>query len=238
LLRTRFVINRVALPMVPPHLDLLHCARRVLKPRMQSVRLTEVEQALLGFYRQDDIAGAEIPGLYLRYLRGEDPRTLLPVLLHNEHDLVALAAILWRLCAHFAQLEPTDDPRDHLGYARVALRARDLERAHVFASAAAAGSDTAELTYCALLLSAAVERRRGDAHATVDAWQRVLQAACHETSVAQAHLALSRLYEHKLKDLRRAQHHARFTLAAEGAEQHGRRLGRLQRRLERSADLG
>jgi uncharacterized protein YprB with RNaseH-like and TPR domain len=236
LLRARFVINRVALPEAPPHLDLLHCTRRVLKPRMQSVRLTEVEQTLLGFHRQDDIDGAEIPGLYLRYLRGEDPRTLLPVLTHNEHDLVALAAILWRLCAHFAQVEPADDPRDHLAYARVALRAQDLERAHVFAVAAAAGSDTAELTHGALLLSAAVERRRGDPHAAADAWQAALAAARDETAIAQAHLALSRLYERQLKDLRRAHHHARFTLPAEAAEMHGRRLGRLRRRLERLSD--
>jgi uncharacterized protein YprB with RNaseH-like and TPR domain len=39
LLRTRFVLNRVPAPSLPPHLDLLHCARRVLRPRLQSVRL-------------------------------------------------------------------------------------------------------------------------------------------------------------------------------------------------------
>ena len=137
LLRARFVLNRVPMPQPPPHLDLLHCVRRVCKPRMQSVRLCEVERALLGYYREDDIDGALIPGLYLAYLRGADPCTLLPVITHNEQDVVALAAILWRMCAHFSSVQPGDDPRDHLAYARVALRAGDLERAQAFADAAA-----------------------------------------------------------------------------------------------------
>jgi uncharacterized protein YprB with RNaseH-like and TPR domain len=236
LLRARFIMNRVALPESPPHLDLLHCARRVWKPRLTRVRLVEVEQALLGFYRQDDIDGAQVPGLYLDYLRGADPRRLLPVFVHNEQDLVALAAILWRLWAHFASVQCKDDPRDHMAYARVALRAHDLERAHAFAEAAVAGSDAAELTHDALLVSAAIERQRGDARAAVQAIHRALEATRNETSAAKAHLALSRLYERQLKDLRRAHFHARFTLLAENAGAQGRRLGRLRRRLERLAE--
>ena len=87
LLRTRFIMNRIPAPELPPHLDLLHCTRRVLKPSMGSVRLTEVERELLGFYREDDVDGALIPGLYLSYLRGGDPEPLSGVLEHNRHDL-------------------------------------------------------------------------------------------------------------------------------------------------------
>jgi hypothetical protein len=50
------------------------------------------------------------------------------------------------------------------------------------------------------------------------------------------HLALARLYERQLRDLTRAHAHARFTLPAEGPEAHGRRLGRLRRRLLRQLD--
>lgn len=238
LLRARFILNRIALPKSPPHLDLLHCTRRVLRPRLPSVRLAEVERALLGFYRQDEIDGAQIPGLYLGYLRGEDPRALLPVLTHNEHDVIALAAILWRLCLHFDAVHHDDDPRDHLAYARVALRARDWGRAHAFAEAAVLGSETAEVAHRAWLVLAAVARQRGDPHAAVAALERVLEVSGDELSLARARLALTRLYEHKLRDLRRAHDHARHTLPAEGPEAQGRRLGRLRRRLERLADLG
>jgi uncharacterized protein YprB with RNaseH-like and TPR domain len=237
LLRARFVLNRIPLPPAPPHLDLLHCARRVLRPRLASVRLCEVERALLGFYREDDVDGAEIPGLYLRYLRGADPRTLLPVLQHNEHDLVALAAVLWRLCAHFASVQREDDPRDHLAYAKLALRAGDLERAHEFAEAAAAGA-SAEVAYDALAVVASAARLRGDSQAALLAWRRALHCADDELPAARARLALARLCERKLKDLAQAYQHARFTLPAEGPDAQGRRLGRLVRKLERAAAQG
>jgi uncharacterized protein len=235
LLRARFVLNRVPIPEAPPHLDLLHCARRVLKARLGGVRLVEVERAVLGLRREDDIDGAEIPGRYLRYLRGEDPRTLLPVLAHNEQDVVALAALLWRLCAHFASVRSEDDPLDHLAYARLALRGNDLARAQAFADAVVAGGGPADLGLHAQSLRGLIARRRGDSHGAELAWQQALAHAGCELSAGRVHLALARLYEHQLRDLSRAHSHARFTLPAEGPEQHGRRLGRLRRKLERMA---
>lgn len=235
LLRTRFILNRIALPEPLPHLDLLHCCRRVLRARMPSVRLKDVEQQLLGFEREDDVDGAEIPGIYLSYLRGEDPRTLLPVITHNDHDLVALAAILSRLCGHFAEVASQDDPRDHLAYARVAFRANDCDRADMFAEAAFRGSESTEFAVEALALLAAVARRRGDQGAVESAWQRALVAAGTGRAAARVHLALAKLYERHFKDPRTAHQHARFTLDEEGAVAHGRRLGRLRKRLERLA---
>src|SRR5262245_28950257 len=43
LLRTRFVMNRMPVPTPPPHLDLLHCARRAFRHRCESARLVELE---------------------------------------------------------------------------------------------------------------------------------------------------------------------------------------------------
>jgi uncharacterized protein YprB with RNaseH-like and TPR domain len=247
LLRARFVLNRVPLPEPPLHLDLLHCARRVLKARLGSVRLCEVEVALLGLRREDDLDGAEIPGRYLRYLRGEDPRTLLPVLAHNEQDVVALAALLWRLCAHFASVRAEDDPLDHLAYAKLALRGNDLARARAFAEAVLSGTapalgggalsgrgrDAAQLRLEAQALRARAARRSGDAQSAALAWHEALADARCERSAGEVHLALSRLYERELRDPARAHSHARFTLPAEGPEAHGRRLCRLQRKLTR-----
>jgi uncharacterized protein YprB with RNaseH-like and TPR domain len=237
LLRARFVLNRVPMPELPAHLDLLHCARRIWKPRLSSVRLPEVERALLGYYREEDIDGALIPGLYLGYLRGGDPRTLQPVFTHNEQDVVALAAIVARLCQHFEAVCPADDARDHLAYARVALRAGDVARARAFAYAAAAGSESADVAALAHAVCAQVARRAGDAHAAAECWQRALACCADDRSAARVHLALTRLYERQLRDVQRARHHAQFTLASEGDAAHLRRLSRLERRIERLARL-
>lgn len=231
LLRTRFVLNRVELPQLPPHLDLLHCARRLLRGRLESVRLVDVERALLGFYREDDVDGAQIPAIYLGYLRGEDPAALMPVLRHNEHDVIALAALLERLCTRYASVQPSADPDEHLACARIAMKARDLQRAHAFASAAAEGGGAAAISVDAHALCAQVAKKRGDAEQAAAAWLRALALHGEGVRAAQAHLALARLYERDLRDLCRAYSHARFTLPAEGPLAHGRRLGRLSRRL-------
>jgi uncharacterized protein len=235
LLRSRFIMNRVACPEPPLHIDLLHCARRVLKPRLSSVRLVEVERSLLHFYRDDDVDGAEIPGRYLGYLRGRDPSLLLPVFEHNAHDVIALAAVLWRLCAHFERVRPSDDPRDHLAYARVAMRAGDLQCARAFGEAAAAFGGDRAVVGDALALCAAIARRSGDSNAAALLWQRALEDAPCALSAAEAHLALARLYEWALKDLVLAHQHALGTLAIEGELAHARRLERLRRRLARAA---
>ncbi|MBS1152238.1 MAG: Glutamate synthase large chain, partial [Myxococcaceae bacterium] len=69
LLRTRFVLNRIAAPAPRPHLDLLHCARRIFKRRLGGTRLQDLEAAVLGFQREGDIAGADIPAVYFDWLR-------------------------------------------------------------------------------------------------------------------------------------------------------------------------
>jgi uncharacterized protein len=237
LLRARFILNRVPLPAAPPHLDLLHCARRLWKGRLPSVRLTEVEAALLGMTREDDVPGAEIPALYLRYLRGGDPRALAPVLTHNENDVVALAALLWRMAAHFACVHAEDDPHDHLAYAKLALRGGDLERAESFACAVSGAAAAPELRWQASWVRAAVARRRGDLHGAALAFEEALAISACERTAGRAHLALARLYERQLRDLARAHRHARFTMSVEGPEAHGRRLGRLRRKLERLFSL-
>ena len=110
LLRNRFVLNRVRAPVLPPHLDLLHCARRVLRSRLRSVRLVELERQVLGMYREDDVSGALIPQLYFDYLDGGDVSPIAKVIEHNANDLIALAALVAELVNHFDQVHGGDDP--------------------------------------------------------------------------------------------------------------------------------
>lgn len=233
LIRTRYLMNRVPLPEVPRHLDLLHCARRVFKRRLERVRLVHMEAEVLGMRREQDVDGAEIPGIYLDFIRGADGSELAPVIEHNANDLVALAAILAEVVRRFETLQEDDDPRDHYGYARVAERADDLGRALAFARAAAAGGGDSELTVDALLLTARLARRRGDP-ATEEASLRAALGPAATVSEALAggvHLRLAKLYEHRRRDAALALVHARCASAAEDPEANGRRLGRLTRRL-------
>ena len=234
LLRTRFVLARIPVPELPPHLDLLHCARRLWSARLPNVRLTEVERSVLGQWRHDDVPGSEIPALYLGYLRGGDPQLLAPVLQHNEHDVVALAALLGRMGRLYGDGEASD-ARDLLSCALLALRARDAERASRFAARAADEAEDPSLRTRAHLLCGRMHARAGELSEAFARYGQALQHAgpragddCAEHRAA-AHLALSRLHE-RARDLPRAYAHARGSEPAEGPVAHARRLGRLRRR--------
>jgi hypothetical protein len=231
LLRTRFVLNRVPAPSLPPHLDLLHCARRVLRPRLQSVRLVELERKVLGMYREDDVSGALIPQLYFDYLDGGDISPMAKVIEHNANDLIALAALVAELVGHFDEVHGSDDPRDHLAYAKVAERTGDPARARSFAVAAANGGGEARCTVEACLLSARMARRGGEIDDEERALLGALEAADTDELRAGVRVALAKFYEHRRKDLARALEHATGTALAEGEAAAERRVNRLRRRL-------
>ena len=51
------------------HLDLLFGARRLWKLRLESCRLVDLENQILGVERQGDLPGEMIPYYYFDYLR-------------------------------------------------------------------------------------------------------------------------------------------------------------------------
>ena len=230
LLRNRFVMNRVPVPPEPLHLDLLHCARRVFKYRLSSVRLVEVETEVLGFERLDDVDGGEIPELYWQFLRSGDGTLLEPVLRHNADDIVALAAILGHLARGIDAPSDNDDPRDCLGYAELALRQRDPRRALEQARKVA---DAPILSHKALSFVAKLERKVGNHVAAVELLRRAIDGdlGADARAKANSHLTLAKLYEHELKDLPLALGHAKMTVRVEGRAGRDRRVARLRHKI-------
>lgn len=230
LLRTRFVLNRMAVPEPAAHVDLLHCARRVFKRRLTNIQLTELERDVLKLTREDDVGGAQIPALYMEFLRGRDGGCLNPVLTHNQHDLVSLVALLGALVDKLTSASSTDDLRDQLALAELAVRAGDGDRAHAFAVTAAAGA--AEVSAPALVLIARMHKRRGEFTSAATALERALEL----TDAALApplYLELAKLYEWRLRDPVRALRCAREIGASEPELTKARRISRLQRRAAR-----
>jgi hypothetical protein len=72
---------------------------------------------------------------------------------------------------------------------------------------------------------------RGDVRAAVVALCACLERAETRLQAAFVHHALAKVYEHNLKDWSSAHSHARHTLEIEGPHAHGRRIGRLRRKL-------
>jgi len=98
LLSTRFIMNRLPDPLASlPHVDLLHSSRRLLGHRLTDRRLGSLEASILGFEREGDVPGFEIPQRYFDWLRRRDGRLMADVFEHNRLDIISMAALVSHL---------------------------------------------------------------------------------------------------------------------------------------------
>ncbi len=123
LLRTRLSQNRHIYPDLRgsgrflaterPHLDLLPPARRLWRRRLQSCRLINLEQQILGLSRSEaDLPGHLIPQVYTDYLRNGDAGEISRVFYHNLEDILSMVALADRLSLAFASSEDASIERE------------------------------------------------------------------------------------------------------------------------------
>ena len=120
LLRARYRQNRPLLPPAcqqvalfdegSPHLDLRLPARRLWRRRLQSCRLLNLERTVLGVARtEEDVPGAEIPALYLDFLRTQEAGEMRRVFYHNCEDIVSMVALGNHLLRAYVAALDADD---------------------------------------------------------------------------------------------------------------------------------
>jgi len=227
LVNTRFVMNRMRNPgHALPHLDLLHVARRIYGRRLSDRSLGNLESAVLGFVREGDIPGREIPAAYAEYLRGGPVEPIAAVLEHNAFDLLALAALGAVLERIYNDPTVVEHAADHLGLATAALAAGQNAAAdrHLSQAWDTAGGDERRI---ALHMAARQAARQKQHPRARDLWLAVLET---QPDDPQAHLALAKYFEHREKDLDLALVHAQRAVEAEGDEASAHRAARIERK--------
>lgn len=217
-LRTRFAMNRMSVPLSPPHFDLVHVARRLHKARGMGATLGAVEREVLGFVRENDVPSGEVAACYFHFLRTSDPRALMGVVEHNAWDVVSMAALVG---LYGEPLEGTMlEAGDLVGVARTLKRAGSAELAYDVADAAIARGAVHEGTR----VRAEIAKARGDkARALAD-----FEAIASSASDPKLRLELTKLYEHHAKDAARA-----LAIALEGTGEASDRRQRREERLRR-----
>lgn len=198
LLRSRWVMARMPGELEhPTHVDLLTLTRALLGQRLERCTLRLVEERLLGFDREHDLAGPLVPHAYFGYLRhGWSP--MLPMALeHNRQDAVSLYYLHARLLLRLAGADPLMDGSDWLALGRYLLRTRRRADGWRALRNAAELGDGPASALAGLLLARFLARRRRMAAA-----DRVL-SALHERMPAlpQVAIARARLLEWSLGDL-------------------------------------
>ncbi len=199
LLQTRFVASRRPTPLdAHDHLDVIHPARRLWKWRLESCSLGSLERHILGVERGGDVPGAEIPGLYFRYLRERDARPLEAVFRHNVDDLLGLLVLTARLGLLLRDPLAADDPADLLPLARLYESHGEPERA-ILCYEAAMGRDLPRQ-----LLPLAL-RRLSQQYVRMRRWDDALKLWLHLVRHAPRrqvwpYVELAKYYEHRARD--------------------------------------
>jgi hypothetical protein len=182
ILRTRWVMARMAGDLThPSHVDLLTLVRALYRHRMESCTLRAVEERLLGYEREDPIAGAMVPDSYFAYVRGGISPLLELALEHNRLDVVSLVHLHSLLLRRLQGMDAAMDAADWLALGR-----------HRFRRGARADG------WRALRQAASFET--GDAAATAGLW--LTRRLVRRGSIGAADQILERLEETFAEDLR------------------------------------
>jgi tetratricopeptide (TPR) repeat protein len=217
------------------HLDLLFGARRLWKLRLESCRLVDLENRVLGVERQGDLPGEMIPYYYFEYLRMRQAFRLVPIFHHNAMDIVSLACLTAIVPAAFGSPGGAlfRHGADMIGVARWLLAAgRDEEAVALLRRAVEAGLPDI-LLFRTLAEIGALEKRLGRDAAALEVFTDL--AASPNPYRAHAFEQLAKYYEHRERNYAMALEMTRRARDLDDAPALQDREDRLQRRLHAAA---
>jgi uncharacterized protein YprB with RNaseH-like and TPR domain len=236
LLETRYRMARARPPFARmEHLDLLFGARRLWKLRLESCRLVDLENRVLGVERQGDLPGEMIPYYYFEYLRMRQAFRLVPIFHHNAMDIVSLACLTAIVPAAFGSPGGAlfRHGADMIGVARWLLAAgRDEEAVALLRRAVEAGLPDI-LLFRTLAEIGALEKRLGRDAAALEVFTDL--AASPNPYRAHAFEQLAKYYEHRERNYAMALEMTRRARDLDDAPALQDREDRLQRRLHAAA---
>ncbi|MBO4367233.1 MAG: ribonuclease H-like domain-containing protein [Clostridia bacterium] len=241
LLNTRCTMNRREYPLEDMDtLDLLKHSRRLWKRRLGSVRLTRLEEEILGYEREADLPGSEAPERYFEYLRTGDMSVLEEVIEHNRHDIISMSSLLCALCACYDEPDRLCDSADQLSMAITLEKQgeRDVaERLYESAERYVPATSIAALRSRPSREKAAVEldrmlRQQGRDEERFRHLERMISAG---TGGMFPYTQMAKYHEHELRDLKTALRYANRALELSDAlsrDSAQKRVNRLKKRLK------
>jgi len=223
LLRSRFTMNRMKDYPELFDLDLLPPSRRVWKLRLSSCRLANLEERVLGLAREGDLPGSEVPQRYFEYLKTGDMALVADIIKHNYQDIVSLGLLMDKLLTVYRDPEKQGYVQDLFSLGKALenqgehARARELYRLSAVPRKALSISalrdggvaGQANLRLYRLCL------RAGDTESAISTLEQMLS---RQQMGILPHVELAKIYEHRLKDLRRALEHTRLALMKGGED--------------------
>ncbi len=207
LLETRYGMHKLPYPFAGMrHLDLLHTARRLYKPRHTSAALADLERTVLGIERDEDIPGARIPRVFFESLRSGRHPLMGAVLSHNRYDIRTLAALTVHSAERLGDRWGGESAEDIYGVGHHLFRRGEAERAALqLERALDAGLGGTPRDRCLLDLGR-IRKKAGD-HREAARLFGAISPEDHREKL-EALQELAKIEEHRNGDVRQALLHA------------------------------
>lgn len=199
LLQSRFISNRLRPDFRDfPNLDLLFPSRRIWGLKLESCRLSSLEENILGLYREDDIPGALIPSVYFKYVEDRNAFDIKRVISHNELDILSMVSLLARLSTMMGSpFSETDGGFELLGMSRLFEASGKTE--HVMECLeACTESELFSVRIHAVKKLTGLYKRRGSYDRALEHWKAI---EAENPGYELFHLVeMAKYYEHNAKD--------------------------------------
>ena len=203
LLQSRFISNRFRPRFSDdPHLDLLYPSRRVWGLKLESCRLSSLEENVLGERREDDIPGALIPSVYFKYLEDRNASEIERVIRHNRLDILSMVSLLARLSVMLkSPLSETDGGFELLGMGRL-FEANGRTEDMLECLEACSGSEQFDIKLQAVKRLTGVYKKNGSLERAMEHWKAV---EAGNPGFELFHLVeMAKYYEHREKNFQAA----------------------------------
>ncbi len=203
--KTRHTLVRDHVPKLPAfgHFDLFHAARRLWKHRLDRLKLSVVEKEILAVERVDDIPGFLAPMIYFDFLESKQPDGMLGILKHNEWDILSLVTLYSHLTFQICGADEKQTRTEIFEVGRWYSAIGEKEEAEKVLTKLLNGRD---LTACQAKLTLAFQHKKDRE------WEKARDlfldvAGSGEAKMKfEASVELSKIYEHRIKDLLQASH--------------------------------
>jgi len=184
------------------HIDLLFYARRLWKLRIDSCKLSHVEEIILNLKRGNvEIPGWMVPQVYFDFLNEQDPFLLEGIIYHNKIDVISLAALYQHIAHLLTRSTGNDqlDSRDCFSLARLHESNGEYAEANYYYKLGLHSNCDEEIAHRYYWNYGMFLKRNGELTEAVHYWKK--SAA---VGGLQACIELSKYYEHKNKDYNQA----------------------------------